>query len=76
MPRDEVISFLDDDLISETDDPVSAFAELAHEMVAGFSGPGGLDGIVEHPAGDFPRLMFAGFRVSEQTLHYRAALST
>lgn len=69
MPRDEVISFLDDDLISETEDQVTAFVELADEMVAGFSGPGGLDGIVEHPAGDFPRLMFAGFRVADGACH-------
>lgn len=69
MPRDEVISFLDDDLISETEDPVTAFIEFADEMVAGFSGSGGLDGIVEHPAGDFPRLMFAGFRVADGACH-------
>lgn len=69
MPRDEVVSYLDDDLLSATDDPVSGFVDLADQMVAGFSAQGGLDGIVEHPAGDFPREMFAGFRVADGACH-------
>ncbi len=69
MPRDEVISHLDDDMMAATDDPVSSFVELADEMVAGFSGPNGMEGIVEHPAGDFPRSMFCGFRVADGACH-------
>lgn len=69
MPRDEVISHLDDDMIGATDDPVASFVELADEMVAGFAQPGGLDGVVEHPAGDFPRSMFCGFRVADGACH-------
>lgn len=69
MPRDEVISYLDDDLMSGNEDPVASFVELADQMVAGFSGPEGLEGMVEHPAGDFPRIMFAGFRVADGGCH-------
>ena len=69
MPRDEVISYLNDDLIGGTDDPVASFVELATQMVEGFSGPGGLDGMVEHPAGDFPRSVFCGFRIADGALH-------
>ncbi len=69
MPRGEVISYLDDDMMSETDDPVATFVELADEMVAGFSGAGGLEGMVEHPGGDFPRAMFCGFRVADGWCH-------
>ncbi len=38
-------------------------------MVAGFSGPDGLDGMVAHPGGDFPRSMFCGFRVADGACH-------
>ena len=69
MPREEVISYLDDDMMAETADPIGRFGELAEEMVAGFSGPGGLDGVVAHPAGDFPRSVFAGFRVADAAVH-------
>ena len=69
MPRNEVISYLDDDLLTDTADPVAAFVDLADQVVAGFSGPGGLDGMVEHPAGDFPRSMFCGFRVADGACH-------
>ncbi len=69
MPRDEVISHLDDDLLGATDDPVATFVELAEQVVAGFSGPGGLDGMVEHPAGEFPRPVFCGFRVADAACH-------
>lgn len=69
MPREEVISHLDDDLMTETADPVASFVELADQMVVGFSGPDGLDGIVAHPAGDFPRQMFCGFRVADSACH-------
>lgn len=69
MPRQETISHLDDDLMAGTDDPVASFSDLADQMVAGFSGPTGLDGIVEHPAGDFPRVVFCGFRVADGACH-------
>lgn len=69
MPREEVIAGLDDDLFSERPDPVAHFSDLADEMVAGFSGPTGLDGMVAHPAGDFPRSMFVGFRVADSAVH-------
>lgn len=69
MPRAEVISYLDDDLMTGTADPVARFADLANQMVDGFSGPDGLDGMVEHPAGDFPRRMFCGFRVADGACH-------
>ncbi|MCP3938742.1 MAG: hypothetical protein GY708_25625 [Actinomycetia bacterium] len=52
-----------------TADPVASFVDLADQMVAGFSGPGGLDGMVEHPGGDFPRSMFCGFRVADGACH-------
>lgn len=69
MPRDEVISYLDDDLMTGTADPVASFVELADQMVAGFSGPDGLNGMVQHPAGEFPRSMFCGFRVADSACH-------
>ena len=69
MPRAEVIAHLDDDLMAGATDPVADFVELADQMVAGFSGSGGLDGMVEHPAGDFPRRMFCGFRVADGACH-------
>ncbi len=69
MPRDEVISHLDDDLLGTTDDPVATFVELAEQVVTGFSRPGGLDGMVEHPAGEFPRPVFCGFRVADAACH-------
>jgi uncharacterized protein (TIGR03086 family) len=69
MPRAEVISYLDDDLMADTTDPAADFVELADQMVGGFSGPGGLDGMVEHPGGDFPRQMFCGFRVADGACH-------
>jgi uncharacterized protein (TIGR03086 family) len=69
MPRGEVISYLDDDLMADTTDPAADFVELADQMVRGFSGPDGLDGTVEHPGGDFPRQMFCGFRVADGGCH-------
>ena len=69
MPRDEVIAQLDDDLLADDVDPVDRFVSLADQMVARFSGPGGLDGIVAHPGGDFPRSMFVGFRVADGAVH-------
>lgn len=69
MPREDVIAKLDDDLMPEGVDPIAAFLDLADQMVAGFSGPGGLEGIVAHPAGDFPRSMFIGFRVTDASVH-------
>ncbi len=68
VPVDEVIGALDDDLMTDTD-PVESFRAFADEMVAGFSGPGGLDGIVDHPAGQFPRSVFVGFRVADAAVH-------
>ena len=69
MPRAEVIAQLDDDMIGAAEDPVADFVDLAAEVVAGFAGPGGLDGMVEHPGGDFPRAVFCGFRVADATCH-------
>jgi uncharacterized protein (TIGR03086 family) len=69
MAREDVISHLDDDLMAGTTDPAAAFVELADEMVAGFAAPGGLEGTVAHPAGDFPRSMFIGFRVTDSAVH-------
>ena len=69
MPRQDVIAALDDDLMADTSDPVASFLELADQMVAGFSGPDGLAGMVEHPGGDFPRAVFAGFRVADGAVH-------
>ena len=69
MPRDEVISYLDDDLMTDNDDPIASFVSLADQMVDGFSGPDGLAGMVEHPGGDFPREMFCGFRVADGACH-------
>ena len=67
-PVDEIIGGLNDDLMADTD-PVESFRAFAEEMVAGFSGPGGLDGIVDHPAGQFPRSVFVGFRVADAAVH-------
>ena len=69
MPRDEVIAGLNDNLIPDGTDPVAAFVDLAGQMVEGFSGPNGLEGVVAHPAGDFPRSMFIGFRVTDGAAH-------
>ncbi|MDH3753812.1 MAG: TIGR03086 family metal-binding protein [Acidimicrobiia bacterium] len=69
MPREEVIAGLDDDLISDGKDPITDFVDLADQMVEGFSGPNGLEGTVAHPAGDFPRSMFIGFRVADGAVH-------
>jgi uncharacterized protein (TIGR03086 family) len=69
MPRDDVIAGLDDDLLPEGVDPVAAFADLAGQMVGRFSGPNGLEGVVAHPGGDFPRSVFIGFRVADAAIH-------
>ena len=68
VPVDEVIGGLNDDLMTGVD-PVESFRAFADEMVGGFSGPGGLDGIVDHPAGQFPRSVFVGFRVADAAVH-------
>ncbi|MCP4958957.1 MAG: TIGR03086 family protein [Actinomycetia bacterium] len=68
MSVDEIIGGLNDDLMTDTD-PVESFRAFADEMVDGFSGPGGLDGIVDHPAGQFPRSVFVGFRVADAAVH-------
>ncbi len=68
MPREEVIAQLNDDLVTGQD-PIASFVELADQMVERFSGPQGLEGIVAHPAGDFPRSMFIGFRVADGAAH-------
>ncbi|MCP3975037.1 MAG: TIGR03086 family protein, partial [bacterium] len=68
MSVDEIISGLNDDLMTDTD-PVKSFRALADDMVDGFSGPGGLDGNVDHPAGQFPRSVFVGFRVADAAVH-------
>lgn len=69
LPREEVIAQLDDDLVDGVDDLVAEFTGLADQMVARFSGPGGLDGVVAHPAGDFPRSVFVGFRIGDAAAH-------
>ena len=69
MPRHDVIAGLDDDLLPDGTDPVVAFNDLAGPVVAGFSGPNGLEGMVAHPGGDFPRSVFAGFRVADAAIH-------
>jgi uncharacterized protein (TIGR03086 family) len=69
MPREEVIAGLNDDLLSDSADPAARFVELAEEMVAAFAAPGGLEGTIEHPAGDFPRAVFVGFRVGDGAVH-------
>jgi uncharacterized protein (TIGR03086 family) len=68
MPVDEIIAGLDDDLMADAD-PIESFRALADEMIDGFSGPGGLDGVVDHPAGQFPRSVFIGFRVADAAVH-------
>ncbi|MGH1492852.1 MAG: TIGR03086 family metal-binding protein [Acidimicrobiales bacterium] len=69
MDRDEVIAGLNDDMLAGDVDPIATFVDLASQMVAGFSGPDGLEGMVAHPAGDFPRSMFIGFRVTDSAAH-------
>lgn len=69
VPREQVIGALNDDLISSSSDLVADFVDLADQMVEGFSGPDGLTGMVAHPAGDFPRSMFIGFRVTDGAVH-------
>jgi uncharacterized protein (TIGR03086 family) len=69
MARDEVIAGLGDDLMSDDADPVATFVDLANQMVEGFSGPDGLEGMVAHPAGDFPRSVFIGFRITDGAVH-------
>ncbi len=69
MPRDDVIAQLGDDLMEGNDDPVGSFVSMAGDMVDGFAASGGLEGTVEHPAGDFPRAVFCGFRVADGTCH-------
>ncbi len=69
MPREDVIAGLDDDLLAAGTDPVAHFTDLAGRMVAGFSGPDGLEGTVAHPAGNFPRSVFIGFRVADAAVH-------
>ena len=68
MPREDVISHLDDDLVTGND-PIEYFDDLAAQMVERFSGPQGLEGMVAHPAGDFPRSMFIGFRITDGAAH-------
>lgn len=68
MARQDVIAGLDDDLLSGAD-PIGTFRDSADQMVAGFSGPTGLEGMVAHPAGDFPRSVFVGFRVADAAIH-------
>ena len=69
MPREDIIAALDDNMLDGNDDPVGSFTELADEMVALFAAPGGLEGVVAHPAGDFPRQVFVGFRIGDAAIH-------
>lgn len=69
MAVDEIIAGLDDDMMAASSDPVADFNDLARQMCERFAGPDGLEGMVNHPAGDFPRAMFAGFRVTDGAAH-------
>ena len=69
LRREEVIAQLNDDLMPDGKDPVAVFADLADQMTEAFAGPNGLEGVVAHPAGDFPRSMFIGFRVTDAAAH-------
>lgn len=69
LPRDEVIAALDEDMLRGDVDPVATFTDLAEQMVQGFSGRGGLEGMVAHPGGDFPRIVFLGFRAADSAVH-------
>jgi len=69
MAREDVIAGLDDNLLGDEVNPVAALGDLAEQMVAGFSGPEGLEGVVAHPGGDFPRSVFVGFRVADAAIH-------
>ena len=51
------------------DDPVATFDEGAEAQIHGFSEPGALERICEHPMGDFPGAMVLGFRVGDLTTH-------
>ncbi|MEM7092397.1 MAG: TIGR03086 family metal-binding protein [Actinomycetota bacterium] len=64
----EIIAGLDDDLLTGAD-PQETFASLAEEMSGGFAASGGLDGVVDHPAGQFRRTVFVGFRVADAAVH-------
>jgi len=67
--RQAVVAQLGEDLMTDNDDPVATFVDLAAQMQAGFAGPDGLDGTVDHPMGQIPRSMFAGFRVMDNGVH-------
>jgi len=67
MPRVEIIAGLNDDMLGASTDPVADFNRLAAQMCQGFAGPDGMEGMVVHPAGDFPRAMFAGSPMAQLT---------
>lgn len=67
MPRAEIIAGLNDEMLGASTDPVADFNRLAAQMCQGFAGPDGLEGMVVHPAGDFPRAMFAGSPMAQLT---------
>lgn len=70
MPTPDVIAGLNDDLLTAAQpDLQTQFAALADDLYAGFAADGGLDGTVQHPMGEIPRSMFAGFRVCDYAVH-------
>lgn len=69
MDRDRIIGQLDDDMLTDTDDPLADLRKLNEQMVQRFAVQGGLEGMVAHPAGDFPRSMFVGFRIGDSSAH-------
>ncbi len=69
MDRDHVTAALVDDLFSDADDVVAVFTDLAEQMVTGFSQPAALQGVIAHPAGDFPRPVFIGYRIADAAVH-------
>ncbi len=69
VSREEVLAGLNDDLMTDSEDPVADFDELADQMHAGFATPGGLEGTVPHPMGDIPRVQFIGFRIADYGAH-------
>lgn len=70
MATPDVIAGLNDDLVTEAQpDLQGVFASVADDLHAGFAADGGLDGTVQHPMGEIPRSMFAGFRVCDYAVH-------
>jgi len=69
VPTEQVMAGFDDDLIGQSNDVAASFAAAADELHAAFAADGALDGTVNHPMGEIPRPMFAGFRVCDYGIH-------